>query len=95
MSRRLLRLRGPLTPLAAAVLLAACSSAPKPLPGDNAPTLATLRDRQVNIVADAPGALAAAAEADSIAAYREFLAAAPDAPQRPEAMRRLGDLEMD
>lgn len=95
MSRPLLRLRGPLTPLAAAVLLAACSSAPKPLPGDNAPTLATLRDRQVNIVADAPGALAAAAEADSIAAYREFLAAAPDAPQRPEAMRRLGDLEMD
>ncbi|MFY9512175.1 MAG: tetratricopeptide repeat protein, partial [Rubrivivax sp.] len=34
-------------------------------------------------------------EQRTIAAYREFLAAAPQAPQRPEAMRRLGDLEMD
>jgi tetratricopeptide (TPR) repeat protein len=84
-----------LAPLAAAVLLAACGSGPKTLPGDDAPTLASLRDRAVEIKADEPGALPAVAEADSIGAYREFLAAAPDAPQRPEAMRRLGDLEMD
>jgi tetratricopeptide (TPR) repeat protein len=84
-----------LAPLAAALLLAACSSGPKTLPGDDAPTLATLRDRTVAIRADEPGALPAAVEADSIAAYRDFLAAAPDAPQRPEALRRLGDLEMD
>lgn len=85
----------PLAPLAAAVLLAACGSGPKTLPGDDAPTLASLRDRAVEIKADEPGTLPAVAEADSIAAYREFLAAAPGAPQRPEAMRRLGDLEMD
>jgi outer membrane protein assembly factor BamD (BamD/ComL family) len=85
-----------LAPLAAAVLLVGCSSSgPKPLPGDNAPTLASLRDRQVEVVVDAPGALATAVEADSIAAYQSFLEAAPGAPQRPEAMRRLGDLEMD
>ena len=89
------RLHTRLAPLAAAALLAACGSGPKTLPGDDAPTLASLRDRQVEIAPDEPGALRAAAEADSIAAYREFLAAAPDAPQRPEAMRRLGDLEMD
>ena len=85
----------PLAPLAAAVLLAACGSGPKTLPGDDAPTLASLRDRTVEIKADEPGALPAVAEAEGIAAYRDFLAAAPDAPQRPEAMRRLGDLEMD
>lgn len=92
---RMRRLTPRLAPLAAAALLAACGSGPKTLPGDDAPTLASLRDRQVEVVADAPGALATTLEADSIAAYREFLAAAPDAPQRPEALRRLGDLEMD
>jgi cellulose synthase operon protein C len=95
MSARLPRVPLALAPLAAAVLLAACSSGPKTLPGDNAPTLASLRDRSVAIVADPPGAVVAALEADSIAAYREFLESAPSAPQRPEAMRRLGDLEMD
>ncbi len=81
-----------LTVLAAA--LAACSSN-KRLPGDNEPTLATLRDRSVAVVADTPQTAVKVAEEQTIAAYREFLRAAPDAPQRPEAMRRLGDLEMD
>jgi tetratricopeptide (TPR) repeat protein len=90
-----------LTMIAVAAVLAACSSNKRP-PGDNEPTLATLRDRTVAIVPDqldASGQKAAArapvAEEQTIAAYREFLAAAPQAPQRPEAMRRLGDLEMD
>ena len=74
--------------------LGACSSN-KRLPGDNEPTLATLRDRSVAVVADTPQTAVKVADEQTIAAYREFLRAAPDAPQRPEAMRRLGDLEMD
>ena len=80
--------------VALAASLAACSSN-KRLPGDNEPTLATLRDRTVNVVADQPDTALKVAEEQTIAAYREFLQAAPNAPQRPEAMRRLGDLEMD
>ena len=80
--------------LALAAALAGCSG-PKRLPGDNEPTLATLRDRTVAMTADLPGSTPPVAEAQTIAAYRQFLDAAPNAPQRPEAMRRLGDLEMD
>lgn len=89
-----------LTLVAVAALLAACSSNKRP-PGDNEPTLASLRDRTIAILPDQlerdgkPAPRAAVAEETTIAAYREFLAAAPQAPQRPEAMRRLGDLEMD
>jgi tetratricopeptide (TPR) repeat protein len=89
--------RTPLSLIAVAVLLAACSSNKRP-PGDNEPTLASLRDRTVAIVPDQldpKAARPAVAEETTISAYREFLAAAPQAPQRPEAMRRLGDLEMD
>ena len=85
-------LRGSAIALAAS--LAACSSN-KRLPGDNEPTLASLRDRSVAVAADKPENAIAVAEAQTIAAYRQFLEAAPNAPQRPEAMRRLGDLEMD
>ena len=74
--------------------LTACSSN-KRLPGDNEPTLATLRDRTVSVVADKPDTALKVAEEQTIAAYLQFLEAAPNAPQRPEAMRRLGDLEMD
>ena len=80
--------------LALAAALAACSG-PKRLPGDSEPTLASLRDRSVALVADLPGSTPPVAEAQTIAAYRQFLDAAPNAPQRPEALRRLGDLEMD
>ncbi|MDP3613194.1 MAG: tetratricopeptide repeat protein, partial [Rubrivivax sp.] len=75
-------------------LLGACSSN-KRLPGDNEPTLASLRDRTVSVVADKPENALKVAEEQTIAAYLQFLEAAPNAPQRPEAMRRLGDLEMD
>ena len=82
------------TLVALAAGLAACSSN-KRLPGDNEPTLATLRDRSVSISADTPQTAPKVGNEQTIAAYREFLQAAPTAPQRPEAMRRLGDLEMD
>lgn len=80
-----------LAPVALAVLLAACSSGKRP-PGDNQPTLASLSKREVKLPPD-PGVQVA--EEQTIAAYRNFLAAAPKAPQRSEALRRLGDLEMD
>ena len=86
MSRRLL-----LTALALAVTLAGCSGK-KRLPGDDQPTLASLSSRTVKLEPEAPLVFT---EEQTIAAYRSFLDVAADAPQRPEAMRRLGDLEMD
>ena len=80
--------------LALTATLLACSSNQR-LPGDNEPTLASLRDRVVTVTADQAGSTRRVAEEQTIAAYRQFLEAAPNAPQRPEAMRRLGDLEMD
>jgi TolA-binding protein len=59
---------------------------------DDAPTLKSLASRSIEVAAD-PGIRSD--EAKTIAAYRDFLAAAPQAPQRAEALRRLGDLEMD
>ena len=74
----------------AAALLAACSSfskkEPEPL------TLKSLASREYPVQPDAgvkPDEEAAAR------AYQEFLAAAPREPQKQEALRRLGDLEMD
>ena len=88
-------LRPTLLALAASVtaLLAGCGMfRSKTLPGDDAPTLASLQGRSVAVQRDP---LTVDDEARTIAAYKDFLAAAPQAPQRPEAMRRLGDLEMD
>ncbi len=77
--------------LAAALMLAGCAG-PKTLPGDDQPTLASLGTHRIEVPPDeVPGV----AEEQTIAAYRQFLQAAPNAPQRPEALRRLGDLEMD
>ncbi len=72
-------------------LLAACAGKQRGTP-DNEPTLKTLAGRTVNVVKD-PGVPIQPAQA--IAAYNSFLAVAPRAPQREEAMRRIGDLEMD
>ena len=80
-----------LTPIVAAGL-AACASKRGGGTPDNEPTLKTLAGRQVVIEKD-PGVDGSVDKA--IAAYRDFLAAAPKATQRSEAMRRLGDLEMD
>ena len=71
-------------------LLSACASkrgnTPEP------PTLKSLAGRQVDVQADQG---VTGNEEKAIAAYRKFLEVAPNAPQRSEAMRRLGDLEMD
>ena len=83
-----------------AALLAACSG-PKKLPGDDQPTLASLGSKTIKV---APDNLPVLAEEQTIAAYRQFLASSSmgpqaqqvaQAPQRAEALRRLGDLEMD
>jgi cellulose synthase operon protein C len=77
--------------IALACSLCACagkrtSKTPEP------PTLKSLAGRQVDVQVE-PGA--PVPEDKAIAAYRKFLEVAPNAPQRSEAMRRLGDLEMD
>ena len=59
---------------------------------DNEPTLRTLATRKVEV--DKNQAVKVD-EAKAIDAYRKFLDIAPQAPQRSEAMRRIGDLEMD
>ncbi len=74
-----------------ALLIAGCASPPA---GDDAPTLASLSQREVKVdVAADPGVEEDTAQ--TIAAYRSFLEVAPTAAQREQATRRLGDLEMD
>jgi cellulose synthase operon protein C len=71
--------------------LAGCASSRKPV-ADAEPTLRSLAGREVTIAADQR---IETDEARTIAAYQRFLDTAPRATQRAEAMRRLGDLEMD
>jgi TolA-binding protein len=56
------------------------------------PTLKSLTGRQIDVQTES---VAAVPEEKAMAAYRKFLEVAPNAPQRSEALRRLGDLEMD
>ena len=77
--------------LAALCLLTACASQQQGTP-DNEPTLASLSARPLASTSATP---VRADEAQAIAAYTRFLEIAPQAPQRAEAMRRIGDLEMD
>jgi outer membrane protein assembly factor BamD (BamD/ComL family) len=74
-----------------AATLCACASKRSGTPDDE-PTLKTLAGREVEV---APDAGITGGPAQTIAAYNKFLEIAPKAPQRSEAMRRLGDLEMD
>jgi TolA-binding protein len=71
--------------------LCACAQPPKK-PPEELPTLRTLVGRKVDVV---PDRNVTGSQERAIAAYQEFLKSAPNDPQRPEAMRRLGDLEMD
>ncbi|HEY4066284.1 MAG TPA: tetratricopeptide repeat protein, partial [Burkholderiaceae bacterium] len=77
-----------------ALLLSACGTT-RGTP-DNEPTLKTLAGRNVKVEKD--GAVVAT-DQQAIEAYNQFLAitpkSAPNAPQRAEAMRRIGDLEMN
>jgi len=77
--------------LSAALALAGCASK-RAQEADNAPTLKTLSGREAEVPEDKD---IKADVGDAIAAYRKFLETAPKAQQRTEAMRRLGDLEMD
>jgi tetratricopeptide (TPR) repeat protein len=79
-----------LAPLALAALLAACGTSRHAR--DDEPTIATLKDRRVTVVKDTIGRV----DPDrAIAAYRALADNAPDAPQRPEVLRRLADLEVE
>ncbi|HJW11423.1 MAG TPA: tetratricopeptide repeat protein, partial [Albitalea sp.] len=76
----------------AACLLSACAGKRTTGTPDNEPTIKSLEGRVVDVQPD-PGI--AANQEKAIEAYRKFLDVAPRAAQRSEAMRRLGDLEMD
>ena len=83
------------TPIALAVLLAACASKPTGTP-DNEPTLATLATRAVPTAPTATAdKVVAVSPEQAAAAYKRFLDIAPRAPQRAQAERRLGDLAME
>lgn len=71
-----------------ACLLGSCAGAHKP----ETATLASLEGKQVAIERDTA---VEASRAAAIQAYRKFLDAAPRDRMRPEAMRRLGDLEIE
>ncbi len=78
--------------LAVVTTLAACASKPGTPPGDDQPTLKTLASRTPALPSRRP---LASNETQALQAWRELLAAAPNAEQRARGMRRLGDLEMD
>jgi len=59
---------------------------------DNEPTIKSLAGRKVVVNEEDH---VASSNAQAIEAYKNFLAIAPKAAQRAEAMRRIGDLEMD
>jgi len=83
-----------LLPLVALMLagLAGCATSQKTASADDQPTLKSLGGRTIEVAKDKK---VEANEEKTIAAYRKFLDVAPKAPQRAEAMRRIGDLEMD
>ena len=74
--------------MACACLLGACAAPPEAGTG----TLRSLEGRQIAVERDAA---VDASRAAAIQAYRKFLDAAPRDRMRPEAMRRLGDLEIE
>ncbi len=71
--------------------LAACAGPKAPRVAE-APTLKSLENRQIVV---APDQAIPKREDSAAIAYQDFLKAAPRDPHRQEALRRLGDLEMD
>ncbi|GAB4465295.1 MAG: tetratricopeptide repeat protein [Burkholderiaceae bacterium] len=78
--------------LVVAALLAGCAGTARRAQAPEPPTLKSLAGRTIAVEAD-PGVKANEEVASK--AYRDFLATAPREPHRREALRRLGDLEMD
>lgn len=74
------------------MVLTACASKRPGTSPDNEPTLRTLAGRPITV--DTDRGIPASTE-KAIAAYKNFLETAPRASQRSQALRRLGDLEMD
>ena len=80
-------------PLAAALL--GCAGLPQPAPAQSSPpTIGDLTSRHIEVRKDTPAD--AASNARAMENYRQFLELQhTDANQRAEAMRRLGDLNLD
>ena len=74
-----------------AALLGACAG-PRQVPIDASPTLRSLASREIDVQ---PDERITADEAQAIVAYQRFLETTPSGEKRGEALRRLGDLEMD
>ncbi|MDH3310877.1 MAG: tetratricopeptide repeat protein [Gammaproteobacteria bacterium] len=74
--------------LTALLTLGACSFSRK----DDSPIIKNLEGREIPIERGVP---IEGGREKAVAAYREFLNVAPDHEQRPEAMRRLGDLQLE
>ncbi len=77
-----------LLPLAALIAVAACSFTNK----DDAPTIKSLTARAIPVER---GAAIEGGRQKAIAGYRDFVNTAPGHEHRPEAMRRLGDLQLE
>jgi len=73
------------------LLITSVSSACSILHGDNAPTIASLGKRPVKL-ADTP---VSSSEVQAISAYREFLDTGDESDSRPQAMRRIADLNLE
>ncbi len=78
--------------LLAAAMLAGCASTPPAPPAAEPATLASLQQRPV---AALPPEAAVGDRERAISAYRDFIQNEPGAAQRPQAMRRLGDQELE
>jgi tetratricopeptide (TPR) repeat protein len=72
------------------LIVAACSAC-SVLHGDNAPTIASLGKRPVKLD-DTP---LSSSEVQAISAYRSFLDTGDDSDSRPQAMRRIADLNLE
>ena len=73
------------------LLLGGCAG-PRRVAIDESPTLKSLAGREIDVQ---PDQRVTAGDSQAIVAYQRFLETTPSGSQRGEALRRLGDLEMD